>query len=285
MANRESPTPLFGWRVLSPDGSRARSSSGRAIDVDGGLNDDPADAVLLLASYHPDQMMTNRLRHWLRRHAARGTLMGCVDTGALLFAESGLLSRHPAAAHREAIVGFREAHGDTIFTDRLFDLEGTLCSSAGGVATLDMTLAVIERFASRRLALRVAEILNYCPLAGSRANGDLRLDWSIPRLNRTLAQCVEIMLANVECPLPIQTICDRVGWPQWRVRRLFHRYVAMSPRAYYLELRLDRARNLLRNSHEKVGTIALMCGFPAVESMSRAYRARYGVSPSKDRAL
>ncbi|WP_352487612.1 helix-turn-helix domain-containing protein [Mesorhizobium sp. M0051] len=61
--------------------------------------------------------------------------------------------------------------------------------------------------------------------------------------------------------------------------------MTQSPQAYYLALRLERARNLLRNSHEKVRKIALMCGFGAPESLSRAYRDKYGVAPTSDRKL
>lgn len=285
VANRESPRPLFTWRVLSTGSARPRSSSGRGIDVDGPLDEDPADAVILLASYFPDRMMNARLSDWLRRRAASGTLMGCVDTGALIFAQAGLLTRRPAAAHHEAIVGFREARGEAFFADLLYDMDGDRCSSAGGVATFDMTLAIIERFGSRRLARRVAEILNYRPLGSDRAYDSFGRNWTIPGLHRTLAQSIEIMLANMERPVPVREIGARVGWPAWKLRRLFHRHLCMSPQGYYLELRLDRARNLLRNSSEKVGTIALMCGFPAIESLSRAYKARYGQPPSKDRML
>lgn len=284
IANRESSKPIFHWRILSPEPDPPRSSSGRRIDIDGELDESPTDAVILLASYAPARMISGGLRRWLRRRAAGGALMGCVDTGALLFADAGLLKQYPAAAHREAVVGFREAHGDALFVERLFDFHDQRCSSAGGVATFDMTLAIIEHFASSALARRVAEILNYRRLEGDGANV-LGPHWSIPRRNRQLALAIEMMLANLEQPLAIEEICQRLDWPVWRLRRLFQRYLGMPPRAYYLELRLEQARNLLRNSAEKVGNIALMCGFPATESLSRAYKARFGVSPGRDRRL
>ena len=285
LANRESPTPLFSWRVLSPMGQRPRSSSGRGIDIDGALDDQPADVVILLASYFPDQMISDQLFEWLRKRARAGTLMGCVDTGALIFAEAGLLSRRPAAVHHEAIVGFREARGEAYFADLLFDIQGDRCSSAGGVATFDMSLEIIERFGTRKLARRVAEILNYRPLEKERASGTFGQDWSIPRLDRTLAKAVEIMMANIERPVPVSEIGNLVGASPWRLRRLFAKHLGTSPQDYYLRLRLDQARNLLRNSNEKAGTIAHMCGFPALESLSRAYKSRYGISPSQDRTL
>ncbi len=285
LANRESPSPIFTWRVLTPTGHPPRSSGGRRIDIDGGLDDNPADAVILLASYYPDRMISAPLIDWLRRRAATGALMGCVDTGALIFAEAGLLNRRPAAVHHEAIVGFREARGEDYFADLLFDMHGNRCSSAGGVATFDMSLAIIERFGSRRLARRVAEILNYRPLEKERASGTFGRDWSIPRLDRTLAKAIELMMANIERPVPVSDISTLVGVSPWRLRRLFRKHLGTSPQEYYINLRLDQARNLLRNSSEKTGTIAHLCGFPALESLSRAYKTRFGVSPSRDRTL
>ncbi|MCW0001752.1 helix-turn-helix domain-containing protein [Pararhizobium sp. YC-54] len=285
VANRESLRPIFKWRILSADGHAPASSSARVLHVDGALDEGPTDAIILLASYSPDKMKSDQLLSWLRRRARTGCLMGCVDTGALLFAEAGLLKRRPAAAHHEAIVGFRELHGDAFFADRLFDLDGDRCSSAGGVVTMDMTLALIAHFEGPKLSKRVAEILNYYPRESSRAEGAFGVDWSIPRLDRRLAKAVDIMLNNIENPIPLKDIAEKIGLPEWKLRRLFLRHVAQSPQAYYLDLRLDRARNLLRNSHEKVGKIALMCGFAAPESLSRAYRSKYGVAPTSDRKL
>ncbi len=285
IANRESPRPIFDWKILSVNKKMPRSSSGRRLPADGFLDESVADAVILLASYAPGQMRSEKLMAWLRRQALRGAVMGCVDTGALLFAEAGLLDRRPAAVHHEAIVGFREKSGDAFFVDRLFDFDQDRCSAAGGVVTIDMTLELIAHFASPRLARRVAEVLNYKPLDTGRAEGRFGIDWSIPRVDRMLGKAVEIMQANVETPAAIAEICARLDMPNWQLRRLFHRHLGMSPQAYYLEIRLDRARNLLRNSQETVGTIALMCGFPASESLSRRYKDRFGVSPSKDRRL
>ncbi|MDP7150510.1 MAG: helix-turn-helix domain-containing protein [Paracoccaceae bacterium] len=284
VANRESPKPLFQWRLLSVDGTRPRSSSGLAFDIGGPLIEAKADVVILLASYSPDRLRSAAFLNWLRRRARQGCLMGCVETGALLFAEAGLLEKRPAAVHRESIVAFREARGDDLFVDRLYNFSGDRFSSAGGVVTMDMTLALIAHFGSQRLARRVAEVLYYLPRESDR-DASIGADSSLKRLDRNLARATEIMMAHIETPLRIGDICQRLDLPGYKLQRLFQRHLGQSPQAYYLELRLERARNLLRNSHEKVGTIAMMCGFPAPESLSRAYLKRFGVRPSKDRTF
>ena len=283
LANRERLEQVFNWRLLSLDGQSVRSSSGLALSVDGTLDDAPADAVLLLSSYHPERALQPALLDWLRRRARRGQLMGCVDTGALLFARAGLLSRRPAAAHHEAIAAYRTAFSDEMFIDRMFDFAPERCSSAGGVATIDMTLALISHFTSPKLARRIAEILNYRRLETEQAQGSFGRDWSIARINRDLARAVEIMIANIDTTLSVASVADRANLPPWRMRRLFLKYLRMTPSAYYRRLRLDRARAMLRNSHAPVGEIAVRCGFDSHETFTRAYRRRFACAPSADR--
>ncbi len=283
LANRELVSPAFLWRCLSPDGGTLRSSSGFPITPDGGLDSHPADAVLLLSSYRPEAGFSPALLAWLRRRAAEGALMGCVDTGGLIFAEAGLLSGHPAALHHEAVAAYGAKRERLFLLDRLFDLTPSRCSSAGGVATLDMTLALIGHFTEPAIARRVAEILNYQPLETPRARGRFGRDWSLPRVDRHLGRCVEIMIANIEEPLALRDIAAQAGLPPWRMRRLFAKYLKQSPGAYYQEIRLEKGRNLLRNAHAQVGEIAALCGFESLEGFSRAYRRRYGLPPSHDR--
>ena len=283
VANRESLRQRFTWRVLAPGKRAVKSSSGIVFTPDGGLDDGKADVVILLCSYRPEQSITPEIIAWLKRRAVHGCLMGCVDTGAIVFAEAGLLQYCPAAVHHEALAGFQQKHGESFFVDRLFDFSPPRCSSAGGVVTIDLTLSIIEHFGSVELAYRVAEILNYRRLEGERTQGVFGKDWSVARLNRDLARCVEIMISHVGTPLSASEIATRAGLQVRQMRKLFTRYLKQSPTRHFQTLRLEQARNLLRNSHQAVGTIAVLCGFENIETFSRAYKKHYGVPPSKDR--
>ncbi|MEO8543592.1 MAG: helix-turn-helix domain-containing protein [Burkholderiaceae bacterium] len=282
LANRESLEQVFAWRFLSVDGGMQRSSSGFEVTTDR-LDDRPADAVLLLSSYHPEAGLRHDMLAWLRRRARRGDLMGCVDTGALIFAAAGLLGQHSAAAHFEAIDGFVASYPKAMFVDRLFDFSPPRCSSAGGVATFDMTLALIAHMVSADIASRAAQIMNYLPTGHTGEQQRLSPMRSLGMVNQDLALAIDIMLGNLSAPLPIAQIAQRAGLPGWRLGRLFQRYLRQSPAQYYLGLRLARARNLLRNSHRQVGIIASLCGFDNHETFTRAYRRQFKLAPSADR--
>lgn len=282
VANRESAEQLWRWRLLSIAGGPTTSSSGMRIDTLP-LDEQSSDIVLLLSSYHPERSVVKPLLNWLKHRARGGAIMGCVDTGALIFAEAGLLRTSPAAVHYEALRGYREKFGDEMFADRLFSVTATRCSSAGGVATGDMTLGLIEVMNGRALADRVAEILNYRPTEHSGPQQRLLTDTSLKRLDRRLAKAVDLMIGTLDQPLEIEEIATRIDVPSWTLGRLFKRHLSASPATYYRNLRLSEARNLIRNSNLRISEIAGICGFENPESFSRAYRRKFAASASEER--
>lgn len=284
VVNRECAAALWRWRLLSIEGGSVLSSSGFEIETQA-LDEQTADVVLLLSAYHPECSIVPELLTWLRHKAKSGALMGCVDTGALIFAKAGLLQQTPAAVHFEALGGFRAQFPQEMFVDRLFNVSRRRCSSAGGVATFDMTLGLIEYFNGRALADRVAEILTYRPTEHCGPQQKLLTDTSLKRLNRQLAKAVDLMLATLDQPLGMVEIAERVGISIWALGRLFKQYLHTTPAAYYRTLRLDEARNLLRNSTLRVSDIALRCGYENPETFSRAYKRHHGLCAHLDRYI
>lgn len=283
VANREHLEEAFAWRFLSLNGGPMRSSSGIELTSDA-IDESSRDAAILLSSYHPEAAATPALKRWLRGQARSGVLMGCVDTAALIFAEAGLLANRPAAAHFEALPGYVAQYPERLFVDRLCDFSPPRCSSAGGVATMDMTLALIAHYSGPQLSQRVSEILTYIPPDHPGAQERLLPDRSLAYVNRNLARAVDIMLATLHAPISIETIAARLDLPVWHLAQLFKRFLRTSPSAYYRHLRLERARNMLRNSHHAVGEVGLLCGFVNHETFTRAYRREYGCPPSTDRS-
>ncbi len=58
-----------------------------------------------------------------------------------------------------------------------------------------------------------------------------------------------------------------------QLERLFRRYLNRSPKRYYMELRLQKARNLLMQTDMSVINVALACGFASPSHFSKCYRA------------
>ncbi|WP_419905839.1 GlxA family transcriptional regulator [Kiloniella sp.] len=247
------------------------------------MDEQKRDGLLLLSSYNPEKALSKALINWLRKQSRTGCLMGCVDTGALILAQAGLLSTKPVAAHFEAIAGYMEQFPQAMFVDKLFDFNPPLCSSAGGVATCDMTLTLIKHYSGSSISKRVAEILTYQPTEHTGPQKTLSPNQALSLVSRDTARAVNIMLSSIESPIPLSEISQQCEIPSWKLARLFKRYLHKTPGEYYLSLRLEHAQYLLHNSHHKIYTIASLCGFENNETFSRAYKRQFGMSPSKDR--
>lgn len=68
-----------------------------------------------------------------------------------------------------------------------------------------------------------------------------------------------------------------------QLERLFRQHLNETPSNFYLALRLDKARQLLRQTDMSVLEVGLACGFESSSYFSRCYRARFASSPSRDR--
>ena len=82
-------------------------------------------------------------------------------------------------------------------------------------------------------------------------------------------------------PLSVQDICGAFGVSQSNLARLFRKYTARSCNKYLIELRIRRARELLReNPHVRIRDAAEMVGYADPLYFSRVFRSYVGKSPS-----
>jgi transcriptional regulator GlxA family with amidase domain len=101
--------------------------------------------------------------------------------------------------------------------------------------------------------------------------------------NEKLLRALAYMEANLEEPASKERLAAVAGVSIRQLERLFAQHLSTTPTARYLDIRLDRARNLLRQTTLSVTETAVACGFVSPSHFSRAYRAKFGVSPKRAR--
>ena len=226
---------------------------------------------------------TPGLLAWLRQQDRQGGLIGCVDTAALVLGRAGLLRGERIAVHHEVVAPFREEIGDAILLDRRYAFEGRRLSSAGGIATMEMLLALIEATRGGALARRVAHAMNFeMPPSEITTERDA-LPAGVSGMDRRLGRLVTIMQSHLEAPLSVAEVCRRAGIEGSTARRICRTHLGQSPAAYYMRLRLERAHTLLRYSRLGIAEIAAAVGFADAPSFSRAFKRIFERSPSRAR--
>jgi transcriptional regulator GlxA family with amidase domain len=92
----------------------------------------------------------------------------------------------------------------------------------------------------------------------------------------------DFMQANFGGQLQLADVAQAVGVPERTLLDGFQRFKGVSPIQYLRAVRLEHARQALRDgpAHARVAEVALACGFAHLGRFSIAYREQFGESPS-----
>lgn len=240
------------------------------------------DKLLLLADA-PTIRVAPPLAAALRQVAREGCQLGGLSAGVYPLAQLGLLDGYRAAVHWRWQEDFAERFPRVIATAHLFDWDRDRLTACGGLAVLDLLLAVLAQDHGAELACSVSEelVVERIREGGERQRVPLqnRLGSSHPKLT----QAVLLMEANIEEPLTTDEIAQHVCVSRRQLERIFKQYLNRVPSQYYLELRLNKARQLLLQTGKSIIQIGLSCGFSSGPHFSSAYRGFFGTTPREDR--
>jgi AraC-like DNA-binding protein len=90
---------------------------------------------------------------------------------------------------------------------------------------------------------------------------------------------------NVEGVMSIPQLASVLHISAEHLRRLFRRHVGISPHEYYLQLKMHRARQLLRETALTVKQVAHRLRFESPYHFSKTFKRRTGVSPTRWRQV
>jgi transcriptional regulator GlxA family with amidase domain len=284
IANRVIGEPAYTWALAGEGGEWATCSNGTAFKLDMGLDEIERDDILLACGgIDVQKAATKPVLNWLRREARRGVVIGGLCTGAYALAKAGLLDGKKATIHWENQDGFLGEFDDVTLTKSVFVMDGNRWSTAGGTSSLDLMLKVIAGDHGEDVANTVADQLIYSTPRTDQDTQRLSIPTRIGVRHPKLSQVIQMMEGNIEDPMSPADLAEEVGMSTRQLERLFRRYLNRSPKRYYMELRLQKARNLLMQTDMSVINVALACGFASPSHFSKCYRSHYNTTPYRER--
>ena len=284
LANRMSGRTLYEWEVVSDGGAPVAASNGVVIQAGGGLETLARDAVIVVVGgLGVKQATTKPVLTWLRREARRGQAIGAVCTGAQVLAQAGLLDGRRCTIHWENRDGFEEDFPDIELSAAVYVIDRDRYTAAGGAASTDLMLKLIARRHGAELANLVADQMIHTSIRSDRDEQRLSIPARIGVRHPKLAGVIQRMEGHIEDPVSPVLLAQDAGMSTRQLERLFRRYLNRSPKRYYMELRLGKARNLLMQTDMSVINVALACGFTSPSHFSKCYRALYKTTPYRER--
>jgi transcriptional regulator GlxA family with amidase domain len=284
IANRMSGLELYQWVVTGDTEDTVTCSAGARFHVDFPLAElNREDIVILCGGMDVQSATTKRILNWIRREARRGLKVGGLCTAAYTLAKAGLLDGKRATIHWENHDSFIEEFEDVQLTKSVFVVDGNRMTTAGGTSSIDLMLKLIADDHGEKLANAVADQLIYSSIRTDQDTQRLSVPTRIGVRHPKLSQVIQMMEGNIEEPISPSVLARDVGMSTRQLERLFRRYLSRSPKRYYMELRLQKARNLLMQTDMTVINVALACGFASPSHFSKCYRAHYNTTPYRER--
>ena len=284
IANRMADRQIYSWVTTGESGEKVECSAGTRFSLDMPMEELNRDDTLLICGGTDIQMAaTKKMLNWLRREARRGLRVGGLCTASYILARAGLLDGKKATIHWENHDSFSEEFDEVELTKSVFVVDGNRLSTAGGTSSIDLMLKLIADEHGEKLANSVADQMIYASIRTDQDTQRLSVPTRIGVRHPKLSQVIQMMEANIEEPISPAVLAKDVGMSTRQLERLFRRYLNRSPKRYYMELRLQKARNLLMQTDMTVINVALACGFASPSHFSKCYRSHYNTTPYRER--
>jgi transcriptional regulator GlxA family with amidase domain len=199
--------------------------------------------------------------------------------------KAGLLEGYKCTIHWENLPSLRESQRNVEFLEELFVIDRDRITCAGGVASIDMMLALVQAGFDRDLVAAISDLLILDRVRDSRDRQRVpfvaRCGFSHPVVTKVAA----LMEANLEAPLSASELADASNLSLRQLQRMFHAALEMTLTEYYKRLRLRRGRELLLHSQLSITKIAVCCGYHSPGRFSKEYKLFYGRAPRSERYM
>ena len=282
---------LLDVRIVSLDGRPFRCIGNVPVEPNCSIgNLGPVDAVVICDMYssihEPPRQDYAAFSPWLTALHGEGVLLTSVCSGALVFAEAGLLDGREAASHWAYAELFARA-----YPRAKLRRQSILCLSAevqgivtaGGVTSWqELALYLIARFCGAHAARETAKV----HLLAGHEGGQLPFaaaNRNVSGSDKIIARCQEWIAEHYEVPNPVQRMAEIAGLNPRTFARRFRAATGSSPIDYVQHIRIEEAKQTLEMTSGSIDDLAADIGYLDPAAFRRTFRKLAGTTPSEYR--
>ncbi|WP_440659082.1 GlxA family transcriptional regulator [Ensifer adhaerens] len=277
IANLTLGEPAYAIELLSEAGGEIKASAGFGV-LTKAFDDAVYDTVMFGAGTVIEPV-TPGLAAFARHALEVSRRVAAPCTGAFILAESGLLDGRRATTHWVFARQLRERFPEVkVEEDRIFIVDGSVWTSAGMTASIDLALAMIEKDYGEDVARQVArKLVVYHRRAGGQSQFSTLLELD-PKSDR-IQKSVNYAKANLRNVLSVDELADAAGLSARQFSRAFRSETGQSPAKAVEHLRVEAARLLMEQGRHSMDVIAEQTGFADSDRMRRAFLRTLGQPP------
>lgn len=219
------------------------------------------------------------LVEWVRQKATQARRMTSVCTGAFLLAASGLLDGCRVVTHWTRCEELARKYPKLqVEANPIFIQQGSLWTSAGVTAGIDLCLALVEEDLGRAVALEVARhLVVFLKRPGGQSQFSVTL--SLQQGGNRFSELHAWIAEHLHLDLNIPTLAAACGMSERSFVRHYRAETGQTPARAVELIRVETARRQLSDSAVAIKRIAVQCGFGSEETMRRSFVRALSISP------
>lgn len=283
LANQFSKSQLYEWTLIHEGSPYVTASDGTKV-VPNVVIDEAGtfDLVIVVAGIEVARSYTDKDTRWLKQLAMKQVTLGAICTGSYVLAKAGLLNGYSCSAHWECLASLREEFPRIGCNNQIFTHDRDRLTCTGGDVPMHMMLQLISMQHGAILANEISDML-VCDRMREGHESQVKKEHQLYANKPKLLEAVQLMEANIEEPIDLQEVAFYSGLSRRHLERLFLNHLGCTPSRFYLKLRLERARQFLKQTSRSIVEIASMCGFISATHFSRCYHKHMGKPPKAER--
>ena len=154
---------IFNVFMISETGNAVSARGNYVVSPHFGFQDHPSiDLLLIVGGVHEQEMKKKAVLNWIKTQSKTAKLTASVCTGVFLLAEAGVLSNQTVTTHWEDIPDLRKKYPNlNVIENKRWVDEGTIITSSGISAGIDMCLYLISKTQNMKLAEKTARQMEF----------------------------------------------------------------------------------------------------------------------------
>jgi transcriptional regulator GlxA family with amidase domain len=247
--------------------------------------DHPIDTLLVAGGPGSETgIYDTHLVGWIGKAGQRSRRVASICTGAFLLGAAGLLDGKQVVTHwRFCDRLAKEFPRAIVRTDPIFIKDGTVYTSAGISAGIDLSLALVEEDYGHKMALKIARSLVMFLV---RPGGQSQFSHMLSHQAVTSKQLRELqvwMLQHLREDLTVEKLADRIGLSPRHFTRICLRETNMNPGELVDRMRVEAAQQMIESSDMGLKQVADFSGFGTADAMRRTFSRVLGVTAGEYR--
>lgn len=225
------------------------------------------------------------LAQWIADRAPNLRRLCSVCTGAFLLAAAGVLDGRTISTHWDWVDRLRKQYPTIrIDSDKIYIRDGSIWTSAGVTAGIDLTLALIEDDYGHAIAINTArQLVMFIKRSGGQSQFSVPLSAQSADLGR-FTELHAWIAAHLQGDLRVERLAEHVGMSPRTFARIYTERLGRTPAKTVEAMRLESACRALEESDRPLKAIALAAGYMEEQTLRRVFQRQLGVTPNQYRS-